>query len=132
MKHWFYLPLSGFLLIGCMNEQPHYRPIPPKPVVEPQTPVIKPEKPKKIYRLKEVQDNNFNPEYMYPETSGRIRKVSRNTSAEDAASAIKATETVSRDECISMIGQEKFDKYTRMLGGESGAIKRCAMLRSMK
>jgi hypothetical protein len=39
---------------------------------------------------------------------------------------------MSKESCIEMIGQEKFDKYTRMLGGEAGAIKRCTMLKAMK
>ena len=30
-----------------------------------------------------------------------------------------------------MIGQEKFDKYSNMLGGEAGAIKKCKMLKAL-
>jgi len=40
--------------------------------------------------------------------------------------------TMSKSECISMIGQAKFDRYTKRFGGESGAIKRCAILKKLK
>jgi hypothetical protein len=132
MKQWIYLSLSGFFLVGCMNHQPLYRPVPPKPKVKPQTPVVKPEKPTKVHELKEVQDDNFDPDYMYPETPKRNRKASPAASSVTAAPAAGATESMGRDECISMIGQAKFDKYTQMLGSESAAIKRCIMMKSMK
>jgi hypothetical protein len=131
MKQWIYLSLSSFLLVGCMSHQPLYRPIPPKPKVKPKAPVVKPEKPTEVHELKEVQDNNFDPDYMYPETPKRTRKASHPSTA-DTTSADKAAEVMSQDECISMIGQAKFDKYTQMLGSESAAIKRCIMMRSMK
>jgi hypothetical protein len=132
MKQWIYLSLSSFLLVGCMNHQPLYRPVPPKPKVKPQAPEVKTEKPTEVHELKEVQDNNFDPDYMYPETPKRTRKASHNTSSTTTVPAAKAAESMTRDECISMIGQSKFDKYTQMLGSESAAIKRCIMIRSMK
>jgi hypothetical protein len=36
-----------------------------------------------------------------------------------------------KKECISMIGQEKFNKYTQMLGNEASAIRKCQMLKAM-
>jgi hypothetical protein len=40
--------------------------------------------------------------------------------------------SMSKSECISMIGQAKFDRYSKRFGGESGAIKRCAILKKLK
>jgi len=124
MKYWLLLPLASLLLTGCMEPQPIiYRPVAsvkPKP-----KPVITPEKPKQIHELKEVEDDNFDPAYMYPETS------SHQTVKKPEPVAVAATH-MSRVECIAMIGQERFDKYTRMLGGEEGAIKRCTLLKSMQ
>jgi len=39
---------------------------------------------------------------------------------------------MTKEECVSMISQEKFDKYTSMFGNEEASIKRCAMLKAMK
>ena len=40
--------------------------------------------------------------------------------------------SMSRGECISMIGNAKFERYSKRFGGESGAIKRCAILKKLK
>ena len=39
---------------------------------------------------------------------------------------------MTKTECISMIGADKFTKYTQMFGSESASIKRCKMLKAMK
>jgi len=138
MKHnTLYITLLGtaLLFVGCT----------PQPVVEPAEKVVKktkpkakkrykaPKAPKKNIKLKEVEDSNFSSEYMYPETKKKKTKpvaVAKADSTEAAAPAA-STNSMSRGECISMIGQEKFDKYTQMLGDEASAIKRCKMLKAM-
>jgi len=133
MKHFLTLFMLILLLAGCSSQAPIiYRPVPekkPKPAPKPAT--ITPVKPTKIHELKEVQDNNFNPEYMYPETP-KPQKVRKSQPAEEHTTTSSSPEPMSKESCIEMIGQEKFDKYTRMLGGEAGAIKRCTMLKAMK
>ena len=126
MKYWLLLPLASLLLIGCTESQPTiYRPVSTvKPKVEPK-PLITPQKPKQIHKLKEVEDNNFDPAYMYPKTSSH-------QTVENPEPVTVAETYMSRAECIAMIGQEKFDKYTQMLGSEEGAIKRCTLLKSMQ
>jgi len=37
-----------------------------------------------------------------------------------------------KEECIAMITQEKFDKYTAMFGSEAASIKRCKMLKATR
>jgi len=41
----------------------------------------------------------------------------------------EASEVMSRDECIGLIGQEKFDSYVQKYGGEKGALHRCLILK---
>jgi len=130
----YILPLSTIILLitGCGPQLPvEYRPVQEKPKPKPTPtpkPAIIPVKPTKVHELKEVQDTNFNPEYMYPETSGK--KVEKAVSKQPDIPV--SSSVMSKEECITMIGQERFDKYTQMLGGESGAIKRCTMLKTMK
>jgi len=76
------------------------------------------------HTLKEVEDNNFSPEYMYPKTGQSVQHAS--------SSEVPQTGMMSKADCIQMIGQERFDHYTQMLGSESGAIKRCALLKAMQ
>jgi len=124
MKYWPLLPLLSLLIIGCTEQQPVYRPVPvAKPAPKP-APVITPEKPKQIHELKEVEDDNFDPAYMYPETKFAKQK-------KEPEPVAKAATQMSRAECITMMGQEKFARYTKMLGGEEGVIKRCALLKSI-
>ncbi len=52
--------------------------------------------------------------------------------AETPASAPKLQTSMSKRECISMIGQTKFERYSKRFGGEAGALKRCAILKKLK
>jgi len=84
-----------------------------------------PPAPKKNIKLKKVEDNNYSSGYMYP---GATKK--------KPLTVAKATTTTNtsmdRAQCITMIGQEKFDKYTQMFGSEAASLKRCKMLKAMK
>ena len=126
MIRWIPLSLSLFLLTGCFYQSvPTYRPVAPKPkkVTKPTPP---PPPPKAKHTLKEVEDTNFSPEYMYPQTPSKSH-VTHPASDTDAVRP-----TMSKSACIEMIGQEKFDHYSRILGGEEGALRRCALLKAMK
>jgi len=85
-----------------------------------------PPEPKKNIKLKKVEDSNFNSEYMYPQTKGKTKKV------ETLAQATSTGSSMSKESCIAMIGEDKFNKYTQMFGNEAASIKRCAMLKAMK
>jgi PBP1b-binding outer membrane lipoprotein LpoB len=130
MKVWISIPLFALLLAGCAPQQPAYRPVVEKPKPKPK-PVVVPEKPTKVHELKEVQDDNFDPEYMYPETPKKRYKEPETTQPVDTTPVV-TSDSMSKEECIGMIGQAKFDKYTQMLGSEAAAIKRCVLLKSMK
>ena len=40
--------------------------------------------------------------------------------------------SMSKSQCISLIGQTKFDIYTKRFGGEAGAIRRCIILKRLR
>jgi hypothetical protein len=47
--------------------------------------------------------------------------------------ALKSSkETMTKDGCISLIGQDKFDSYIEKYDGEKGALKRCLILKRMR
>ncbi len=130
-KLWIPILSASFLMIGCATQQT--APVAKQPAVVKPTKTYAPAPPKKKIELKEVEDTNFSSEYMYPETKTKKAKpvaVAKVDSTETTAPAA-STSNMSRGECISMIGQEKFDKYTQMLGDEASAIKRCKMLKAM-
>ena len=122
---------ASILMVSCTSQKnaPTVK-VPVKEVKEEK--VVKtyaPPAPKKNIKLKEVEDTNFSSEYMYPET--KKKKPATVTQTDSTEASKTASNSMSRGECIAMIGQEKFDKYTQMLGDEASAIKRCQMLKAM-
>ena len=113
--------------------------------------------PKKHIKLKKVDDNNFNDKYMYPEDrvkkeTAEQPKVTKPTAVNPDISQptlemstekvptteqpaiptpVSTTSVMTKAECIAMISQEKFDKYSQMFGNENASIKRCIMLKAM-
>ena len=135
MKLWIPILSASLLMIGCATQQT-------APVIKQPAKVVKdvnatksyaPAPPKKKIELKEVEDTNFSSEYMYPEAKTKKEKpvaVAKTDSTEVVTPTV-STSSMGKSECISMIGQVKFDKYTQMLGDEASAIKRCQMLKAM-
>ena len=117
------LPLVMLLLSACGSETP--TPTPVKKTTTTQTVKRKapPPPPKKTHELKEAKDTNYETAYMYPEDNKK-KKEKVNTTASTSAAMTK-------DECVAMITQEKFDKYTAMFGSEEASIKRCQMIKAM-
>jgi len=112
-------------LAGCAsnNTQPTIKKEVKNVVVDSN--VTKPQKPKKEHELKEVEDTNFSDAYMYPEGSAKKAPVTKVAVAPAATSG-----TMNKAQCIAMISQEKFDKYSAMFGSEAASIKRCQMIKA--
>lgn len=93
-----------------------------------------PTAPKKHVELKKVEDSNYSADYMYPGAKKRIpKKTPAKTSVKPTKVENKTKSTaMTKAECISMIGEAKFDKYTQMFGNEAASLKRCKMLKAMK
>ena len=121
------------LFVGCVSK-PHVRIIEkkPQPAVQQEQYMVQqsklPPAPKKHIKLKEIKDTNYSDKYMYPEDTAAAKK--------DPVTKIEtpsiASNSMSKEECIAMISQEKFDKYSAMFGSEDASIKRCTMLKAMK
>ena len=129
---WILSASFALLLAGCVPQQraPQLR----APVVKEPKPVYAPQPPKKEVELKEVEDTNFSSEYMYPETSKKKEKVvetATSTVASNDTPLSPASVSMTKTECIAMIGQVKFDKYTEMFGSEAASLKRCKMLKAI-
>ncbi len=126
MKFWMILSITVLFFAGCASQTKQ-----PAPVMEENltkvAPTPVPQAPRKHIKLKEVQDNNYSSAYMYPETDTQKREVVKVASAETSTPGL-----MTKEECIGMIGQEKFDKYTQMFGDEASSIKRCAMIKAMQ
>ncbi len=124
----------GFI-VGCGTRGSNARIIEKKPqqvVQEKTTHTVKqsklPPAPKRHHKPKKVEDTNYSDTYMYPEDGAAAKK-----DPVLKTEIPKTTVTVmNKEECISMIGQEKFDKYTAMFGSETASLKRCTMLKAMK
>ncbi len=48
------------------------------------------------------------------------------------ATAKAETPSMTRNDCIGLIGQEKFDHYLEKYGGEQGALHRCLVLKRLQ
>jgi len=81
-----------------------------------------PRPPKKKIKLQKVKDNDFDSSYMYPTETKKSDKKPINV--------VKSSVGMTKAECISMITQAKFDKYTAMFGSEAASIRRCKMLKA--
>ncbi len=116
------LPLVMLLLSACGSETPtpHFWQKETTQTAERKAP---PPPPKSTHKPKEVKDTNYETAYMYPEDKKKKKeKVTTTTST---------SEIMSKEECIAMITEEKFDKYTTMFGSEEASIKRCQMIKAM-
>ena len=124
---------ASLFFTACSQTAPQIQ-VQPAPVKENNTTKryrAVPPPPKKKIELKEVQDDNYSPEYMYPDDKYKKDKLTeKSANTQDIIEA--QTPSMSREECIAMIGQEKFDKYTEMFGNEAASLKRCTLLKSMQ
>lgn len=142
MKHLPILIVSSLIIGGCATNtaQPAKRQIveiAPTAVVKKAntTKVIKPsrhvaQRPRKAIVLKKIDDSNYNEAYMYPEDGKAAKKDIKEKNTPIASQSTPSV--MSKIECIAMISQEKFDKYTAMFGSEDASIKRCAMIKRMQ
>jgi len=139
-KSWILLVSAALLAVGCADNTPKVKkptPVEENNVTEP-TKIYVPQAPKRKIALKKVEDDNHSSNYMYPED--KVKKVvptklayapSVESNTTTPAKKVATKSAMSKEECIGMIGQEKFNKYTQMFGSEASSIKRCTMLKSM-
>ncbi|MGC9351299.1 MAG: hypothetical protein ACP5D3_04860 [Sulfurovum sp.] len=118
------------LVAGCSSHQPE-KTYPKNEETTSQrvtkTPYT-PAPPKRTFKPKVVEVENYTSEYMYPSNKTHSAPAKQAENKEQNL----ASEGMTKEECIAMIGEEKFAKYTEMFSGETGAIKRCTILKAMR
>ena len=123
---------TALLVVGCVEQpKPQVVKVVEKPKPKPKKKYVAPKAPKKNIELKEVEDKNFSSDYMYPETDKKSKKKVKEKVSTVASTEVSPAAAMTKTECLSMIGQDKFDKYAQMLGSDAGAIKKCAMLKAL-
>ena len=123
---------TALLVVGCVEQpKPQVVKVVEKPKPKPKKKYVAPKAPKKNIKLKEVEDENFSSEYMYPDAKKKetVKVAETTTPVTSESSPVEVS--MNNSECIAMIGQEKFDKYSQMYGGASGALKKCKMLKAL-
>jgi len=86
--------------------------------------------PKKNIKLKDVEDENFSSEYMYPETEVNKKSIAKIENIHNENIVTESSDNINTKECIALIGQDKFNKYSQIYT-LSGALKKCKMLKSI-
>jgi hypothetical protein len=114
------LPLVMILLSACGSDTPALVKKDSTKTIERKAP---PPPPKNTHKPKEVKDTNYETAYMYPEDKKKKK--------EKVTTTATNSDQMSKEECIDMVTQEKFDKYTAMFGSEEASIKRCQMIKAM-
>jgi hypothetical protein len=123
------LILSTLFVAGCSSNQSENPSPKEREKTQTQTtPKYTAAPPKSSFKPKAVQRENYTSEYMYP--SNRVQPA---TAAKEKPEEQKSVgEKMTKEECIAMIGEEKYQKYTEMFSSETGAIKRCTILKAMQ
>ncbi len=77
-----------------------------------------------------LKSKKKDPELLGPQRT--YEHTARTTATSQTRTRSKATSDMTRQQCISMIGQEKFDSYVQKYGGEKGALRRCLVLKRLR
>jgi len=138
MKFTLFFSVLSLLFVGCTSSNsvpPQYR----VATTTTQAPIVKTNRdmrPK--HEMKEVDEKNFSDSYMYPEDGKLAKKdpvkkvLAKAESNTTIAPVVVTSSAMGKAECIAMMGEDKFIHYTQVLGSQSAAIKRCAMLKAMQ
>ncbi len=137
MKYLAYAFLALFLATGCVRNSYRIRVPSPAPApVENNNAVghgslYNTDSPSSFHKLKpepySLGSKKKDPELMGAESTTRAHVQNVNMDHKVSTNAI----AMNKSECISMVGQTKFDIYSKRFGGESGAIRRCTILKRL-
>lgn len=133
MKTLFILCTTVLLMVGCVTSRGSVRIVEKSPTQQVHENTVTqnqvPPAPKKKFKAKDIHDTNHSDAYMYPEDGAAA--VKDNKEEKNIVNAPNISNVMTKEECISMISQEKFDKYSTMFGSETASLKRCTMLKAM-
>ena len=71
-----------------------------------------------------IASKKTDPELLGPQRTYKSSDLDAN-STQAAAIDTPKKDAITKEHCISIIGQEKFDHYVKRYGGETGALHRC-------
>ena len=77
-----------------------------------------------------IASKKKDPELLGPQRTLPATPAPESTPAKTVAK--KSAPGMSREACISLIGQEKFNTYVQKYGGEKGALRRCLILKRIR
>jgi hypothetical protein len=155
MKHILFFTILSVLFIGCASSSSvpiKYRdPVPDNNItvalVENKVKIKTievlaiPESHKKrkdTHVPRKVNEKNYSDTYMYPEDGKLAKKdpiakiIVKETNTSQTFSPIASNNTMNKIECMAIMGEDKFIHYSKILGSEANAIKRCKMLKAMQ
>ncbi len=128
------LAIAVLLTVGCTNkEEPKATIVKDANVTKAKKHYAMPKAPKKHIKLKKVEDKNFSSNYMYPETKKAKTKAKPINSSDNnqTKTIVKTSTDMTNTECIALIGQDKFNNYSKMYGSTKAALKKCKMLKAL-
>ncbi len=119
------------------------------PIVEKEDNTTKKPQPWRMYKRRKegryvikpepysIGSQKSDPELLGPQrtiTASKRAVASASSAVPSPAPAASKSPTlgIGRNECITMIGQEKFDVYVKKYGGETGALHRCLILKRLR
>ena len=146
LKYFGYGVLIVLLTSGCVRRVRH---IPIEPIVDKNetAPVATTgtlydtTRTEHKYKLKpepySVSSKEKDPELLGPQRTLKASDHVKETVASQPTSTPPApvknpTTAMTKSECVSMIGATKFERYSKRFGGDTGAIKRCTILKKLK
>jgi hypothetical protein len=78
-----------------------------------------------------IKSKKRDPELLGPQrTLGKRRSVA--STRHTVARTRTTTARMTRSECLSLIGQEKYNAYVKKYGSEKGALRRCLILKRIR
>ncbi len=78
-----------------------------------------------------IKSKKKDPELLGPQRTSTTAVASTSTPQTPHASSTTAP-TMTKSDCISMIGETKFNQYVQKYGGEKGALRRCLILKRIR
>ncbi len=90
-----------------------------------------------LYKLKtepySASSNKSDPELLGPQSTINRTKTATEKRTKITTSKTKSTSSaMTKAECIRIVGQDKFDKYSKKFGGDKGVLKRCTIIKKLR
>ena len=90
-----------------------------------------------LYKLKaepySISSKKSDPELLGPQTTiNRTKATTVKRTTITTPKPKSSNSAMTKSECIRIVGQDKFDKYSKKFGGDKGVLKRCAIIKKLR